>query len=470
MYLIKFARFIVKFLTTHIFKNMSKDIRIKKGLDLKLKGEAAHKVAEVTRSKVYAVKPSDFHGVTPKMVVKEGDNVKAGEVIFYSKSDEKVKFVSPVSGKIQEIKRGEKRVILEILIAADSQDVFVEHSKKNPNDLSTEEVKEHLLASGCWPFINQRPYDVIANSADTPKAIFISAYATAPLAADVDFVLEGKLEVFQAGVDALAKLTAGKVHLSFKGKGKSIFSDVKGVALHRVHGPHPAGNVGVQIEKIDPISAGERVWTVAPQDVAIIGELFLTGKLNLTRTIALAGSEVKEPQYYNVVAGASIADVVANNVKGDNVRIISGDVLTGKKVSSNGFLGFYSNVVTVIPEGNTYRMFGWMPFASPSIHSASRTGLSWLMPGKKYAPNTNLNGEERALVVTGEMEAVMPMDIYPMQLLKACLASDIDKMESLGIYEVAPEDFALIDYTNTSKLEAQEIIREALDLMIKEVG
>ena len=449
---------------------MSKDIRIKKGLDLKLKGEAAHKVAQVTRSKVYAVKPSDFHGVTPKMVVKEGDNVKAGEVIFFSKSDEKVKFVAPVSGKIQEIKRGEKRVILEILIAADSQDVFVEHSKKNPNDLSTEEVKAHLLASGCWLFINQRPYDVIANSADTPKAIFISAYATAPLAADVEFVLENKLEAFQVGIDALAKLTSGKVHLSVKGKGNSIFKDVKGVSMHQVYGPHPAGNVGVQIAKISPINAGERVWTVTPQDVAIIGELFLTGKYNATRTVALVGSEVKEAQYYNVISGAAIEDLVGGKIAGDNVRIISGDVLTGAKVKMDGNLGFYSNTVTVIPEGNVYRMFGWMPFASPSVHSASRTGLSWLMPGKKYAPNTNLNGEERALVVTGEMEAVMPMDIFPMQLLKACLASDIDKMESLGIYEVAPEDFALIDYTNTSKLEAQQIIREALDLMIKEVG
>jgi Na+-transporting NADH:ubiquinone oxidoreductase subunit A len=449
---------------------MSKDIRIKKGLDLKLKGEAAHKVADATRSKVYAVKPSDFHGVTPKMVVKEGDNVKAGEVIFYSKVDEKVKFVAPVSGKIQEIKRGEKRVILEILIAADSQDVFVEHSKKNPNDLSTEEVKAHLLASGCWPFINQRPYDVIANSADTPKAIFISTYASAPLVADVDFVLADKLVAFQAGVDALAKLTTGKVHLSLKGKGKSIFSDVKGVALHRVYGPHPAGNVGVLISKIDPINAGERVWTVSPQDVATIGELFLNGKFNATRIVALVGSEVKEAQYYNVISGAAIADLVGGKIAGDNVRIISGDVLTGTKVKMDGNLGFLSNTVTVIPEGNVFRMFGWMPFASPSIHSASRTGLSWLMPGKKYAPNTNLNGEERALVVTGEMEAVMPLDIYPMQLLKACLAGNIDKMESLGIYEVAPEDFALIDYTNTSKLEAQEIIREALDLMIKEVG
>ena len=211
-------------------------------------------------------------------------------------------------------------------------------------------------------------------------------------------------------------------------------------------------------------------WLVANYGVITIGELFLTGKFNATRTVALAGSEVKEAQYYNVISGAAISDLVAGKIEGDNVRVISGDVLTGTKVKMDGNLGFYSNTVTVIPEGNVYRMFGWMPFASPSIHSASRTGLSWLMPGKKYAPNTNLNGEERALVVTGEMEAVMPLDIYPMQLLKACLAGNIDKMESLGIYEVAPEDFALIDYTNTSKLEAQEIIREALDLMIKEVG
>ncbi|HBK83087.1 MAG TPA: NADH:ubiquinone reductase (Na(+)-transporting) subunit A [Flavobacterium sp.] len=449
---------------------MSKDIRIKKGLDLKLKGEAEKVVSDVARSKVYAISPSDFHGVIPKMTVKEGAKIKAGEVIFYSKNDESVKFVSPVSGIIQEIIRGEKRVILQVLIAADSQDEYLEHSKKNPSNLSQDEVKAHLLASGCWPFIKQRPYDIIAKSTDTPKSIFISAHATAPLAADVEFALENKLEAFQTGIDALSKLTTGKIHLSVKGKGKSIFKEVKGVSLHHVYGPHPSGNVGVQIEKIDPISAGERVWTVSPQDVVVIGELFLTGIFNLTRTVALVGSEVKKPQYYSVKAGSSISDLVSNRINNDNVRIISGDVLTGKKVSSNGFLGFYSNVVSVIPEGNTYRMFGWMPFASPNIHSASRTGLSWLMPGKKFKPNTNLNGEERALVVTGEMESVMPMDIYPMQLLKACLSEDIDKMESLGIYEVAPEDFALIDYTNTSKLEAQEIIREALDLMIKEVG
>jgi Na+-transporting NADH:ubiquinone oxidoreductase subunit A len=449
---------------------MSKDIRIKKGLDLKLVGKAQSNVGSVARSQIYSIKPSDFHKVTPKLVLKEGAEVNAGEVIFYSKNDEAVKFVSPVSGKITEIKRGEKRVILEINILADAQDKFVEHAKKNPNEMAPEEVKEHLLASGCWPFIKQRPYDVVATSTDTPKAIFVSAYSSAPLTADVEVALKDKVASFQAGIDVLSKLTQTKVHLSVNGKINSIFSSVSGLELHKVFGPHPAGNVGVQISKIDPINAGERVWVVAPQDVAIIGDLFLTGKFDATKIIALTGSEVSNPQYYSVKIGAQMKDIVSGKLASDNVRIISGDVFTGDKVSIDGNLGYYSNTVTVIPEGNQYRMFGWMPFAGANKHSMQRTALSWLMPGKKYVADTNLNGEERALVVTGEMEKVMPLDIYPMQLLKACLVQDIDKMESLGIYEVAPEDFALIDYTNTSKLEAQVIIREALDLMINEVG
>lgn len=449
---------------------MSKDIRIKKGLDLKLVGEAQSTVAAVSRSQVYSIKPYDFHKVTPKLVLKEGAEVKAGEAIFYSKDDEAVKFVSPVSGKIVEIKRGDKRVILEIRIQADAQDSYLEHGKKNPKEMSTDEVKAHLLASGCWPFIKQRPYDVVANSSDTPKAIFISAYNSAPISADVEVALKDKLVSFQAGVDALAKLTAGKVHLSVNGKVNSIFSTVSGVELHKVFGPHPSGNVGVQIAKIDPINSGERVWIVAPQDVAIIGDLFLTGKFEATKVIALTGSEVSNPQYYTVKIGAQMKEIVSGKLKSDNVRIISGDVFTGDKVALDGNLGYYSNTITVIPEGNQYRMFGWLPFAGANKHSMQRTALSWLMPGKKYVADTNLNGEERALVVTGEMEKVMPLDIYPMQLLKACLANDIEKMENLGIYEVAPEDFALIDYTNTSKLEAQVIIREALDLMINEVG
>ena len=449
---------------------MSTDIRIKKGLDLKLVGEAQATVATVSRSQVYSIKPSDFHKVTPKLVLKEGAEVKAGEVIFYSKDDEAVKFVSPVSGKIVEIKRGEKRVILEIRIQADAQDTFVEHGTKNPNEMSGDQVKAHLLASGCWPFIKQRPYDVVAHSGDTPKAIFISGYSSAPLSADVEVALKDKVASFQAGVDALAKLTSGKVHLSVNGKTNSILSGISGVELHKVFGPHPSGNVGVQIAKIDPINIGERVWVVTPQDVAIIGDLFLTGKFEANKVIALAGSEVANPQYYAVRICAQIKEIVGGKLASDNVRIISGDVLTGDKVIADGNLGYYANTVTVIPEGNHYRMFGWMPFAGTDKHSMQRTALSFLMPGKRYKMDTNLNGEERALVVTGEMEKVMPIDIYPMQLLKACLANDIEKMENLGIYEVAPEDFALIDYSNTSKLEAQVIIREALDLMINEVG
>ena len=449
---------------------MSKDIRIKKGLDLKLVGDAETKVDVTSRSQVYSIKPSDFHKVTPKLVIKEGAEVKAGEVIFYSKNDQAVEFVSPVSGKISEIKRGEKRVILEINILSDAQDIFVEHGIKNPNEMSAEQVKSHLLSSGCWPFIKQRPYDVVANSSDSPKAIFVSAFNSAPLSSDVEIALKDKLVSFQAGIDALSKLTQGKVHLSVSGRVNSIFSSVSGVELHKVFGPHPAGNVGVQISQIDPINLGEKVWIVAPQDVAIIGDLFLTGKFVANKTIALSGSEVSKPQYFTVRIGAQMKDIITGKLISDNVRIISGDVFTGDKVSANGNLGYYANTVTVIPEGNQYRMFGWMPFAAANKHSMQRTALSWLTPGKRYVADTNLNGEERALVVTGEMEKVMPLDIYPMQLLKACLANDIDKMESLGIYEVAPEDFALIDYTNTSKLEAQVIIREALDLMINEVG
>jgi Na+-transporting NADH:ubiquinone oxidoreductase subunit A len=449
---------------------MSKDIRIKKGLDIKLKGKAEEVIASVSRSSVYAINPSDFHGLVPKMLVKEGDQIKAGSPIFYSKTDESVKFVSPVSGTIKEILRGERRVILSIKIVADQEDSYLQHEIKNPNQMDGDAIKNHLLSSGCWSFIKQRPYDVMANSTDTPKSIFVSTYATAPLEADTEFALTDKLNYFQAGITALSKLTSGKLHLGIKGKGKSIFKDIQDVKIHQVYGPHPAGNVGVQISKLDPINAGDRVWIVNAFDVVIIGELFLTGKFNATRTLALAGSEVKEPKYYTIKIGAEVSSLVANKIASDNVRYISGNVLTGKKVAIDGFLGYYDNTFTVITEGNTFRMFGWMPFASPQVHSYSRTALSWLMPGKKYALNTNLNGEERALVVTGEMEEVMPINIFPMQLLKSCLIKDIDGMEALGIYEVAPEDFALVDYINTSKLEAQELIRESLDLMIKEVG
>lgn len=448
---------------------MSKDIRIKKGLDLKLKGEAANEIATVTRSKVYAIKPSDFHGITPKMVVKEGATVKAGDVIFYSKSDEAVKFVSPVSGTIQEIVRGEKRVIQAIKIVADSQDVAVEHSKKNPKDLSEKEVKEQLLASGCWPFIKQRPYDVIANSADTPKAIFVSGINSAPLAGDLNYVLADKKEALQAGFEALKKLTAGKVHVTVDAK-SSFLPSVDGVVVHKGAGKHPVGLVSTQIAAIDPLNKGERVWVVQIEDVATIGELFLNGKVNFEKTVALTGTGFEKPSYVKVISGAQMSDVVAGNLKDGNYRVISGNVLTGDKKSSEDFLGFYHHQVTAIPEGNDYDFFGWN-LPRPNKFSVYKAGMfSFLTPNKKYDLNTNTNGEHRGFVLTGEYEKVCPLDIYPMQLLKAILVKDLDQMEALGIYEVAPEDFALTEFVDVSKQDHQRIVRQGLDLMIKEVG
>jgi Na+-transporting NADH:ubiquinone oxidoreductase subunit A len=447
---------------------MSKDIRVKKGLDLKLKGEADKQIVDAIPSVVYAIKPSDFHAVVPKLILKEGAQVKAGEPIFYSKYDDKVKFAAPVSGVITEVLRGAKRRVLEIKITADGKNEAINHGKVNTADASADVIRNTILESGCWPFIVQRPYSIVANSQDTPKSIFISAYATAPLAGDPEVIIADKKEAFQVGVTALSKLTSGKVHLCV-GK-NSTLNDIKDAEIHKVTGPHPAGNVGVQIHKLDPINMGERVWTVGAEDVATIGNLFLTGEFKPERTIALVGTEVKESdrKYYKTIIGANVNTLVGN-VDLNKTRIISGDVLTGDKLSNDQFLNFYHNTLTLIPEGNEYAFLGWIPFTRNQVPSNAGTSLSKLFGGKRTV-NTNLNGEERALVVTGEMEEIFPMDIYPLQLIKACMAGNIEDMENLGIYEVAPEDFALIDYTNTSKLEAQEIIRLGLDLMITEVG
>jgi Na+-transporting NADH:ubiquinone oxidoreductase subunit A len=447
---------------------MSKDIRIRKGLDLKLKGEADKTIVDATISAIFAIKPSDFHAVVPKLILKEGAVVKAGDPVFYSKYDDKVKFAAPVSGVLTEILRGAKRRILEVKITPDGKNEAINHGKLDLTTADAAQVKSMLLESGCWPFIMQRPYSIIANSNDTPKCICVSAYATAPLAGDPEVILAGKLDAFQAGITALSKLTSGSVHLCV-GK-ESNLKNVKDASVHTIKGPHPAGNVGIQIHKIDPINMGERVWTVGPEDVATIGNLFLTGEFRPERTIALVGTDVKESdrKYYRTLAGANVNTLVGT-VDTHNTRIISGDVLTGDKLNNDQFINFYHNTLTLIPEGNEYAFLGWMPFTRNNVPSNAGTSFSKLIGGKRTV-DTNLNGEDRALVVTGEMEEMMPMDIYPLQLIKACMAGDIEQMENLGIYEVAPEDFALIDFTNTSKLEAQEVIRLGLDLMITEVG
>ena len=450
---------------------MSKDIRIKKGLDIKLVGEAEQVTTELTLGSVFAVKPSDFHGVTPKLLAKEGTEVKAGEALFHDKSDERILFASPVSGKITEVVRGARRKVLAIKIAADGKQEYKDFGKKDVATMSGEEVKTHLFTSGCWPFVKQRPYDVVANPNQAPKAIFVSAYASAPLAADYDYTLKGKEAELQAALTALTKLTEGKVHVSIaKNSTLSPFKDIKGVELHKVSGPHPVGNVSTQIAQIDPINKGEVVWVVNPQDLVVIGELFLTGKFNATRTVALSGSKFNKPQYVTAIAGAQIADVVKGNLNNDNARVISGNVLSGVEVKEDDFLGYYENIVTAIPEGDDYEFFGWNKPIFNKISTSRALTFSWLNPKKKYDLNTNTNGEHRAFVVTGSYEEVFPLDIYPMQLLKACMYKDLDEMEGLGAYEVAPEDFALTEFICVSKQPHQKIVREGLDLMRAELG
>lgn len=449
--------------------NMGQSFKIKKGLKINLIGEA-EKVLTNSTSDSYAIKPTDFHGVNPKMMLKEGAEVLAGSPIFHEKTNADIQFTSPVSGEIAEIVRGAKRKILEIRIVADKEIKYKDFGSADASSLDADAVKAKMLESGVWPFITQRPYSIVANPSDSPRAIFISAFDSAPLAADNDFISHEKENELQAGIDALSKLTNGKVYLGVKDQaGSSPFSNLKGVEQVSFSGNHPAGNVGVQINKIAPINKGEKVWTVDPQNVSLIGRLFLTGKYDASRIVALAGSEVSKPKYYRTVLGAAVKSLVDGNTSEGHNRIISGNPLTGHDVGVDGYLGAFHSSVSVIPENDESRFLGWL---TPNFDkfSMSRSFFSWLSPNKKYALNTCMNGEDRAFVVTGQYEKVFPFDIYPVQLLKAIMTKDLENMENLGIYEVAPEDFALCEFVCTSKLPLQQTVREGLDLMIEEVG
>ncbi len=403
------------------------------------------------------------------MLLKEGAEVKAGTPLFYDKNDERIKFSSPVSGEVAEIKRGAKRKILEVIILADKKNEYVDFGATDIASVDRDKVISTLLESGVWPFIKQRPFDVIANPSDKPKAIFISAFNSGPLAEDYDFIMHRQDAEFQNGIDVLNKLTEGKVHLNINGsiKADDAFANAKNVQINKVFGPHPAGNVGIQIHHIDPINKGEVVWVVNPQDVITIGKLFKEGKFDASRTIALCGSKVKSPKYFKSMLGSSIKNLIEGQLEEGKNRIISGNVLTGTSIANDGYLGFYDHQITVIREGGEGEFFGWL---SPGFNkfSLSKTFFSWLMPGKEYDLNTNMNGEERAFVMSGEYEKVIPMDIYPVHLIKAIMIEDIELMENLGIYEVAPEDFALAEYACTSKINAQDIVRNGLDLVKKE--
>jgi len=451
---------------------MAEVIKIKKGLDIKMIGQAEKIYVKAPRAKTYAIKPVDWHGLTPKIIPKLCDEVKVGTPIFFDKYHPEVKFTSPVSGILLSINRGDRRRIIEVVIEDDGKNTPETFLKGDPSSFKREQIVENLLESGLWPAIRQRPYTVIARPEHHPKSIFISAFDTAPLAPDLDFVLKDMEEDFQWGVNVLKQLTEGKIFLNLDGRYPSVrtLSATKGVEVNRFKGPHPAGNVGIHISRLDPINKGEVVWVVQPQDVVAIGRLFKTGKYDPSVVVALTGSRVEKPQYYKTIRGTAIAPLLEKQLKEGENRVISGNVLNGRQVDAEkGYVGFFDSQVTVIPEGNHYEFFGWM---KPGFNkkSLSRSFAStWLMPNKQFDLDTNIHGGERAFVMTGEYEKVLPMDIYPVQLIKSILANDIDKMEQLGIYELDEEDLALCEFVCTSKTPVTKILRDGLRSMRKEM-
>jgi len=449
---------------------MAKTIKLNKGLDIKLLGEANPSITEVN-SKLFALKPTDFVGAFPKILKKPGEEVKAGTTIFYDKYRENIRFTSPVSGKVTDIIRGEKRKVLEIRIEADGKDEYEDFGSANPADLDRAAIIDKLQKSGVWNLIRQRPYSIVADPEVKPKNIFISAFDSAPLAQDYDFILKGNEALFATGLEALAKLTDGKIHLGLKANKEhsSAFTNAKNVELTYYQGPHPAGNIGTQANNVAPINKGDDIWYCDPQAVVTIGRLFQEGRYNAEKIVALAGSEVVKPQYFKFKAGACISPLIKENLTNGELRFISGNVLTGDKIEKDGYLSFYHNMFTVIPEGKERSFFGWL-IPSPKKHTFYRTGLSWLTPKKKYRLNTNLNGGERAFVVSGAFEKVFPLDIMPIPLIKSIMYNDIDEMEQLGIYEVDEEDFALCEYISTSKIDIQEIVRNGLNDLRKELS
>lgn len=454
---------------------MGKTIRLKKGFDINLAGKAAPNVVSAnTRQpgETFVIKPTDFHGIyLPKVLVKEGDTVKAGSPLFHDKRNESIVFTSPVSGEVVEIKRGEKRKLIEVKVLADSAISYVQFPKFSAGDLASltrEKAQEQLLTSGVWVNLIQRPFGIVANPAETPKSIFISGFDSHPLAPDYSVIFKGQEQAFQAGIDVLKKFTPGKIHLNLHTEktSPSFFAQTKGVEINTFSGPHPSGCAGVQIHHIDPIGKTDIVWTINPFGVIQIGKLFLNGVYDASRVIAVAGSELKQPQYYETFTGAAVRNMLAGNLKQENVRVISGNVLTGTRITKEGHVGFFDSLVSVIPEGNYYEFLGWIAPSGNKLSLSRAFGLfSFLNYKKEFVLDSNTHGEPRAFVQTGTFEQVMPMDILPTYLIKAIIAEDFDDMEALGIYEVIEEDMALCEFVDVSKHNVQEILREGIELM-----
>ena len=447
---------------------MSNNIVLKRGLDIPICGEAARKVVKTVRPDIISIKPTDFKGFAARLLVREGDRVMTGSPVMADKNCPDILVTSPVSGVVEAIVRGEKRKLLEVRVKADESQESVDFGRQDAAGMDAAAVKSLLMKSGLWMGLVQRPYGVIANPQSTPKAIFISAFNTAPLAADNVFTLGDRIPALQAGVDALSRLAP--IHLCIPAS-DSPFAAIKGATIHTVTGPHPAGNVGVQISHIDPIRKDETVWTLSLLTLSFIGNLLLTGKLDLTRKVAVTGPVAVNPAYVELLPGTPVKELAAfyDNSAAD-VRFVGGDVLSGKNLGENGSLGFFDDQVTLLHEGTERELLGWAkPFRFGKF-SASRSYFSWLCPKKKYAMDTNTNGGPRAFVVSDVYGKVLPMDLFPVYLIKACLAGAIEKMEQFGIYEVLPEDFALCEYVDPSKNDIQQILSDGIDLMIKEMA
>jgi Na+-transporting NADH:ubiquinone oxidoreductase subunit A len=448
---------------------MANVIKLHKGLNINLKGKPAQEVASVNQPDIYALVPDDFYGVTPKVVVKEQEHVKAGGVLFVDKNHPEVKFVSPVSGIVTSVERGARRKVMSITVQASAEQEYEEFGKKEVSQMSGAQVKELLLNAGLFAYFIQRPYGITADPTLTPKGIFVSAFDSNPLAADFEFALKGQEKDFQTGLDALAKVAKTYLGISAEQKNPALTS-AKNVTLTVFDGAHPASNVGVQINHVSPINKGETVWTLGAEEVIFIGRLLNTGHVDFTRTVALTGSEVKAPAYLKLKVGAKLSGVFAGRVnEGRTLRYINGNPLTGTQTTPDGYLAAHATSLTVIPEGDDEHEFLGFIMPRTDQFSTSRSYFSWLCGKKEYAPDARIKGGERHMIMSGEYDRVFPMSIYPEYLIKAIIAGDIDRMEALGIYEVVPEDFALCEFVDSSKLELQRIVRQGLDMLRKEM-
>lgn len=448
---------------------MANVIKLRKGLDINLKGKAAKQKFSVKAAAQYALVPDDFVGMTPKVVVREGDKVKAGDALFVNKKQTDVKFASPVSGVVQAVVRGDRRKVLRVVVEADKDQQYVDFGQKQVASLDGDAVVKALLEAGLFGYINQLPYAVSTTPDQKPRAVFVSALRDMPLAGDFEYELQGNEEDFQTGLTALSKVAPVCLGIGAKQTSKAL-TEAKDVEVNVFDGPCPAGNVGVQVNNIAPVNKGEVVWTVDPTAVIFFGRLFRTGKVDLRRLVAVAGSEITKPEYAEVLVGQPIADLLEGRLAAkDHVRIINGNPLTGRKATMDDFVGGHTSEITVIPEGdNVDEMLGWI-LPRTNDFSVSRSYFSWLFgKNKEYALDARVKGGERHMIMSGEYDKVLPMDIYAEYLIKAIIAGDIDRMEQLGIYEVAPEDFAVAEFVDSSKLELQHIVRQGLDMLRKE--